>query len=96
MTTTTTTALPFAVRSRLDLVRQDLAQAPGSVSCVLDLAYELLHQSSMCTSDPSPLATQQNIAALIDCARLASVRLDHSLESLLEVLDTAVSQETGS
>jgi hypothetical protein len=49
----------------------------------LDLANDLLHDCKLANAEPSPLATHNNIAALVNCARLATAHLSGHLDDLL-------------
>ncbi|WP_295584501.1 hypothetical protein [uncultured Lamprocystis sp.] len=80
---------PKRLRYELEFHRQDLENGPASVHRVLTLVYDLLHDSALSVADPSPLATQGNLAALVDCARLATDMLDYRLDAVFEALDEA-------
>jgi hypothetical protein len=78
---------PKRLRSELEFHRQDLENGPASVHRVLTLVYDLLHDSALSVAEPSPLATQGNLAALVDCARLATDLLDYRIDAVFEALD---------
>ncbi len=79
--------VPNRLRCQLKFNRQDLENGPASVHRVLTLVYDLLHNSALSVAEPSPLATQGNLAALVDCARLATDLLDYRLDAVFEALD---------
>jgi hypothetical protein len=79
--------VPKRLRSELEFHRQDLENGPASVHRVLTLVYDLLHDSALSVAEPSPLATQGNLAALVDCARLATDLLDYRIDAVFEALD---------
>lgn len=81
----TTTVNHAAIGRYLDDARKDLDSGPYSICAALALACDLLHECSMVTADPSPLATQANIVALVDCARLAADRLGYILGHAFEM-----------
>jgi len=79
--------LQDAVRVNLHCYREDLEYGPGSISAVLSLAYDLLHDCDMVNTQPSPLASHRNLAALVDCARLATDYVAYRIDTMLKVLD---------
>lgn len=86
------TTLPHAYRAVADhlaIQRHDLEFGPSSIAQVLILAGELLHACEMATAAPSPLATEGNISALVDCARMAADLLSRKIGVIFDAMDAA-------
>ena len=73
--------------NRLEGHRRDLEEGQESIAVILALAYDLLHDSGLTVADPNPLATQANLAALVDCARMSADLLARQSGAVFEALD---------